>query len=145
MSLELSSSATQAGGPVRQHYACLVPSPHSGTLVTDTAKMFQIYFSWLAFLAEAVDVLVLVDDVAVGAVVSATAAFAVFAATATAIAVFAANATAVAVAAAVVLGDVVAATAAAAIAADGDLAAAATAVAVLLLPPLLMMVTKLLL
>ncbi len=35
-SLELSSQDTQAGGPVRQHYAYLVPSPHSGTKVTDT-------------------------------------------------------------------------------------------------------------
>jgi len=30
-SLELSSQATKAGGQVRQPYAYLVPSPHSGT------------------------------------------------------------------------------------------------------------------
>ncbi len=30
-SLEMSSQATQAGGPVRQPYAYLVTSPHSGT------------------------------------------------------------------------------------------------------------------
>ncbi len=35
-SLALSSQATLAGGPVRQPYAYLVPSPHSGTKVTDT-------------------------------------------------------------------------------------------------------------
>jgi hypothetical protein len=34
----LSSQATLAGGPVRQPYAYLVPSPHSGTKVTDTEK-----------------------------------------------------------------------------------------------------------
>ena len=36
-SLELSGQATKAGGPVRQPYAYLGPSPHSGTKVTDTA------------------------------------------------------------------------------------------------------------
>ncbi len=37
-SLEQSSQATEAGGPVRQPYAYLVPSPHyRGTKVTDTA------------------------------------------------------------------------------------------------------------
>ncbi len=35
-SLELRSQATWAGGPVQQPYAYLVPSPHSGTKVTDT-------------------------------------------------------------------------------------------------------------
>ncbi len=35
-SLELSSQATYAGGPVRQPYAYLVPSPRNGTKVTDT-------------------------------------------------------------------------------------------------------------
>jgi hypothetical protein len=34
-SLELSSQATEAGGPVREPYSYLVPSPHSGTKVTD--------------------------------------------------------------------------------------------------------------
>jgi hypothetical protein len=34
--LELCSQATWAGGPVRQPYAYLVPSPLSGTKVTDT-------------------------------------------------------------------------------------------------------------
>jgi len=37
-SLELSSKATLAGGPVRQPYAYLVPSPHSWTKVTDTVQ-----------------------------------------------------------------------------------------------------------
>jgi hypothetical protein len=36
-SLEVSSQATYAGGPVRKPFAYLVPSPHSGTKVTDTA------------------------------------------------------------------------------------------------------------
>ncbi len=40
-SLELSSQATQAGGPVRQPYAYLVPSPHSGTKVTDTVILLH--------------------------------------------------------------------------------------------------------
>ncbi len=40
-SLELSSQATWAGGPVRQPYAYLVPSPHSGTKVTDTEHTGQ--------------------------------------------------------------------------------------------------------
>ena len=35
-SLELRSKATWAGGPVRQLYAYLVASPHSGIKVTDT-------------------------------------------------------------------------------------------------------------
>ncbi len=30
-SLELSGQATEAGGPVRQPYAYLIPSPHSGS------------------------------------------------------------------------------------------------------------------
>ncbi len=37
-SLELSSQATEAGRPVRQPYAYLIPSPHSGTKVTDTVQ-----------------------------------------------------------------------------------------------------------
>ncbi len=45
-SLELSSQATWAGGPVRQPYAYLVPSPHSGTKVTDTAPYFSHNLFW---------------------------------------------------------------------------------------------------
>jgi hypothetical protein len=41
-SLELRSQATWAGGPVQQPYAYLVPSPHSGTKVTDTVLFITV-------------------------------------------------------------------------------------------------------
>jgi hypothetical protein len=44
-SLELNSQATKAGGPVRQAYTYLVPTPHSGTKVPKRENFSLSFFA----------------------------------------------------------------------------------------------------